>query len=306
MLKKAPFVLLVLICLLLPASAFAQTDARLAEARVDLWPEYDKPSVLVIYHLTLPAGVTLPAEVRLRIPAAAGAPNAVAVRQADNSLVMAPFEQQPPVDGWSELVIQATSPELQIEYYDPSIEKNGDAHHFDFIWPGGYVVDAFSVDVQQPLGASQMTITPGTAVSRAGADGLTYYNLNVGPLTADQTFDIAVDYQKSGDDLTASSQPVAPSAPIDASNTASSTLTTALPLVLGLLGVALIAGGAAWYWQSGRQRSGRSERRSRRRSNSSPAAEPTASGQVYCHQCGKRAAAGDRFCRTCGAELRRG
>jgi hypothetical protein len=307
MLKRIVSLMVVLACILLPAGAFAQSGSQLGEVSVDLWPEYDKPSMLVIYHLTLPAGVALPAEVRLRIPAAAGTPNAVAARQADNSLVTVPYKQNPAGD-WTELVIQAIAPELQIEYYDPGLKKTGETRHFDFAWPGGDAVDSFAVDVQQPAGASQMKITPGTATSRVGNDGLNYYHMNVGPLKSGQAFNIAIDYQKSSDELTASSMPVAPSAPIESSSTASSSLTAALPLVLGLLGVVLIAGGATWYWQSGRQRNvKRGERRPRRRSSESAQADTeTSAGQIYCHQCGKRAGAGDSFCRACGTPLRQG
>jgi uncharacterized OB-fold protein len=66
--------------------------------------------------------------------------------------------------------------------------------------------------------------------------------------------------------------------------------------------VALIVGGVVWYLQSGK---GKEEERSRRRHRLAPVKEPESTGgYVYCHQCGKRAGPGDRFCRACGAKLR--
>lgn len=59
---------------LLPWSAFAQGNLTLSSVEVDLWPEYDQPAVLVIYRVVLPASVVLPADLTLRIPAAAGEP----------------------------------------------------------------------------------------------------------------------------------------------------------------------------------------------------------------------------------------
>ena len=64
---------------LLPA--LAQSEVKLSSMEVDLWPEYDRPNVLVIYRITLPPTTTLPVDLSFRIPAAAGEPSAVAVRQ---------------------------------------------------------------------------------------------------------------------------------------------------------------------------------------------------------------------------------
>jgi hypothetical protein len=79
-----------------------------------------------------------------------------------------------------------------------------------------------------------------------------------------------------------------------------------LPWILGFLGIALIAGGGWWYWRSGlsKERSPAGAARPRRKPSTSrePAASPE--GYVYCHECGKRAGPGDRFCRACGARLR--
>jgi uncharacterized OB-fold protein len=46
-------------------------------------------------------------------------------------------------------------------------------------------------------------------------------------------------------------------------------------------------------------------RGSRKRNAQKAGVVPTAEEYVYCSQCGKRATPGDRFCRTCGSELRR-
>ncbi len=32
--------------------------------------------------------------------------------------------------------------EVQIEYYDPGLQKNADQRHFEYTWPGDYAVDA--------------------------------------------------------------------------------------------------------------------------------------------------------------------
>ena len=302
--KKLSLFLLSLILLFVPVLAQAQQDMTLSSVEVDLWPEFDRPTMLVIYHITLPDQTSLPATMSLRIPAAVGAPNAVAVKQPDGALITVPYTQE--ADGeWSRLVFQATTKDIQVEYYDPGLKISGDQRHYEYTWPGDYAVEAFNLEVQQPTGATEMQIKPGTVTVRQGDDNLNYYRMNVGSLTLGQQFQITVDYKKSTDQLSAGSVPVEASGPLDGPNTGVASMTSLLPWLLGGIGLLLIVGGGVWYWVTGRQK-GRPQRELHRRkkpSESQPA-DSTEGSNIYCHQCGKRASVGDRFCRTCGTELR--
>jgi hypothetical protein len=102
--------------------------------------------------------------------------------------------------------------------------------------------------------------------------------------------------------LSASTLKLQPSAPVTSVTPGQNSLMAALPWALGGLGVALIAGGGAWYYFSGRQNQGSQPRRRRRAT--APVEVEDDGGYIYCHQCGKRASPGDRFCRTCGTKLR--
>ncbi len=302
--KKFSVFLLSLILLFVPFATRAQQGMTLSLVAVDLWPEFDRPTMLVIYHITLPAQTSLPVQMNLRIPAAVGVPNAVAAKQADNSLVTIPYTQQTDGD-WSRLVFQATTKDVQVEYYDPGLQKSADQRHFEYTWPGDYAVDAFNIEVQQPTGATEMQFKPGTVSARQGDDGLKYYRMEVGSLTLGQQFQITIDYKKSTDELSASSVPVEPSGPLNDPNSGIASMTSILPWFLGGVGLLLIVGGGVWYWQSGRQKA-RPDRELHRRNKpiESLVADNTEASNVYCHQCGKRASIGDRFCRTCGTELR--
>ena len=138
MLKRL-LLIVFLMALMIPAAALAQDDIRLSYLQVDLWPEYDRPEMLVIYRAQLAGDITLPVDVTFRIPAAVGAPNAVAVRQPDGNLLNAMYEQRE--EGvWSYLTVTATAPEIQLEYYDPQIEVNGADKQFEFAWLGDFDV----------------------------------------------------------------------------------------------------------------------------------------------------------------------
>ena len=303
--RRFCFALIILLLACAPLTlASAQGEVKLSSMEVDLWPEYDRPSVLVIYRITLPSTTTLPVDLSFRIPAAAGDPFAVAVRQmtteGEAGLFNIPYERQV-VGDWGVISLTATAPELRLEYYDPGLVKEGTARQFEYRWPGDYAVDALKIQVQQPLGASDMSISPASGQGVTGDDGLVYYNKEVGALTAAQTFGLTINYKKSNDDLTATNMPVQPSAPVSVTPERSNLLVL-LPWALGGLGVALIVGGVVWYLQSGK---GKEDERLRRRHRPAPVKESESTGgYVYCHQCGKRAGPGDRFCRACGAKLR--
>ena len=44
-----------------------QEAPRIGTLEVDLWPEYDQPGVLVIYHITIASTIMLPAPLELRM-----------------------------------------------------------------------------------------------------------------------------------------------------------------------------------------------------------------------------------------------
>ena len=297
--------LLLTLTLLIPAAVQAQTPISMAEVEIDLWPEYDHAGVLVIYRLTLAPLTALPIDLSVRIPAAAGEPYAVAGRQAEGSLYNLPYTRE--VSGiWATISFTADIAELQIEYYDPALQIDGQQRQFDFTWPGDYATDSLAIQVQQPFDASGMLISPSFGAGIAGGDGLTYYNHDVGQLNAGQTIEISLQYSKASDTFSIQSLPVQPSGEIPADEGGSIQVPqSALLAIAGVVGAALIVGGVIWYQRSGQQTKAAARRRRRSPSATRPAQPgPAEEGSIYCHKCGKRAQAGDRFCRSCGTELR--
>lgn len=292
--------------LMLPLAASAQVGVNLTSLEVDLRPEYDRSGVLVIYRVTLSPEVTLPADLTLRIPAGAGEPNAVAAKDADGGLHNINFKREV-TDGWSLISFTAPEPEIQVEYYDPQLDIQGNRRYFEYHWPGDYAIDALSIEVQQPLGAEEMRTTPSLGEGVKRDDGLTYYAYQAGSVGEGQTFDVSLEYQKSSDALTAEGLVVRPSVPVSNITSSQRSLDIILPWVLGGLGVVLIIGGGLWYWRTGKAAAAPKMPRGRRK----PAIpqEESAKGvesHAYCHHCGKRAMPNDRFCRSCGTRLRPG
>jgi hypothetical protein len=328
--RKLTLALILFLSLIIASPARAQRANKFSSVEVDLWPEYDHPGILVIYRITLSSDTTLPTELTISLPASVAEPSAVAVKQVDGTLINMAYTKQ--ITGqWNHIHFTATMPDIQIEYYDASLIKQGQARHYEYNWPGGYGVAAFSIQVQQPLGSTNMLISPRLSVGEVGQDGLTYYTAQVGSLSPSQIFKISIDYQKPNDMLSAERLQVQLSKPLDESTPGRIQLFSGMNTLLAvigliLIGAVLIAGGGYWYWQSGRSKEAPVRyRRQQRRAGESPdesSAEnevdeeggssayggvnriKTGENTVYCQQCGNRAGQGDRFCRLCGVKLR--
>lgn len=278
--------------------ARAQSEPGLLTAQVKIWPEYDKPTILVIYQLLFSSETSLPAEMTFRIPRAAIRPHVLAIGPTLESVSDQNVEYTLEENGnWMNVVVQVTAPAVQLEYYDPGILVNGTQRTFAYVWPGDYDVKSFSLELQQPFDASALESRPKLPNITTSPDGLTYYSNDFGPLLQGRELALDVSYQKASDALSVSFLTIEPSAPVDETTAGRVSLDAYLPWLIGVFGVALIAGGAYYYLRS----SGQANRSSRRRHSANAEKE---SGPVYCPQCGTRARSGDRFCRTCGSRLR--
>jgi hypothetical protein len=287
----------------IPISVQAQNNITFSRMEVDLWPEYDQPSMLVIYHIFLTPDTSLPASLSISIPASVGAPSSVAVRETDGMLYNLAYTRT--VQGATALVnFTTTGTEVQLEYYDARLIGKDGARSYTYHWLGNYPVTALTLQVQQPVNATNMQISPSLGSGITGEGGLTYYTAMVGSVPAGTDFSLKVDYAKTTSALSAESLKVVPSQPVNDNTSGRVTLQTVVLWVLGGLGVLLVSFGAIWYTRSNRETL---PAVGRKRHASEPALEPAFADDraIYCHQCGKRASAGDVFCRTCGTKLRK-
>jgi len=293
--RLIPFIL-VLALILIPVPAAAQTGPALAFLDVNLWPEYDQPSMLVIYDFQVAETAELPARVDFHIPAEG---RVIAVAAFKNGDFVNAASEGPLVQGeWQVLtvVVEENLP-YRIEYYQP-LTITPPQRQFSFLWYGDHAVEAFNLSVQQPVDAVDMTTDPPLEGAQE-TDGLIYYKTSPLSLKDQEQFSLNLQYNKSTDRLTVPSTEIQPSAPLDSNTNGRASLTTYLPYIIGALGLILVVGGLGYNYLWKRAETSPVRRRRRTRAE----AEDTDS-EVYCHQCGQRARPGDRFCRTCGTRLR--
>jgi hypothetical protein len=302
MLKRWLFLSVLVLLLALPGAARAQQPVVIDTLEVDLWPEYDRPEMLVIYRISLDPTVSLPADLTFTIPADA-ALNAVAVQGDDGNLLNAEYDYEVAGD-LAEITLSADNASVHIEYYDPNLQIDGDQRHFDYTWPGDYAVNQFVLVAQQPSAAGQLQTIPPLGAGQVSGDGLTYYQAEFGALEAGQTFALSVDYTKQDDALTAGqSQPVATAAQQPVATTTPISWIEYLPWIGLVIGLGIMAFGAYRFWQTNKDEAAGRQRKSTKRGS-----RKKASGQggkrVFCHNCGTQSQPGDRFCRNCGERLR--
>jgi hypothetical protein len=290
-----------------PAAAHAQAAVNLASLQVSIWPEYDQPTALVILDGQLDPAVALPASLAIRIPAAAGAPHAVAVTGTNEQLLSANYTTR--LEGDDIIIMfQTPSPGFRVEYYDPTLTVAGEARTFVFDWQTDYAIAAAMARVQQPASARDLAGEPALTPLGTGQDGLEYYAANWGPRAPGDRLSLRLTYAKSGPALTNPGQGAAPVpqtvTPQPANNSR--------PWLIGgtALGLAL-AGAGLYAYARDRQRARASARPRHRRAttmsrpaNAGAGATPVPTGPAgFCTQCGQPRVAGDRFCRNCGARL---
>lgn len=292
--------------LIVPSAAGAQGGTIINELRVKLWPEYDRSELLVIYTFSLAPGTLTPTQLQFRVPAEA---QVTAVAQdTPNGLFSVDFTSGSDGD-WQTVTFEAADQtNYQLEYYAP-IHFFEEDRHFNFIWPGDYTVNTLVVEVQEPTQTTEFTSNPVLPNDSLSPDNLPIHSGTFASIDENEQWVLDVNYSRATDELTVSGQPVQPSGgaiDTEVSSTAAvmDFLSRNSNYILGFVGILLIVVGLVWYWQSGTtSQTGKS--RKRHSSYDGSEASGGNEGQIYCHECGKRAQPADKFCRACGVRLRR-
>ena len=280
----------------------AQTEVtQLDSLTVELWPDYDRPAMLVILTGTLPASATLPATVTIPLPAEAEI-NAVA-RFNEVDVLVTDVEW---TQGDGQMTLTTPGSTFHVEYYVPYVATENEVT-YGFAWTAGLEIASVAAVVQQPVAATDITIVPAPSGSVTRADGLRYHQIEPRPLAAGEPFTVDVTYTVDTPLLSAPSvSPAATTAPAATATTAAGDgiLGDLSPWWLLLIpaALALLAGA----WALGRRTgSGRARKPRPNRAGRPGTTRPSGEGAArFCHHCGQPAQAGDVFCRKCGTRLK--
>ena len=284
--------------LIFPLKAGAQGGTKLETINIELWSEFDQPSMLVINEFVVSQDTPLPAKVTMRFPKEG---NLIAVAAETNGgLFNSDFEGPVEQGNWQTITLNVQSYDPhRVEYYQP-LTREENQRLFQYQWFGDYYVKQFNLNVLVPADSTNLVTTPPLSNTEISANSL-YLTGTVSrsEMKMGQSFEFDLRYERTSDALADPDQTnqVQPSEPIGP-NTPGRVSVNRLPWFIGGLGLALIIIALWAYWRSTQS----SEQKPHRRR--APQVPEDKDGMIYCHECGARAHPGDRFCRTCGSRLR--
>jgi hypothetical protein len=306
--------LILTLCLIgLMGLAQAQDVPVLSNLEISVWPEFDRPDVLVIYRGLFAADTPLPMSAEIRIPARVGQPTAVAYVGEGGQRLNQQYTTR--VEGdWLVVSFELATEGFQLEYYDPlSIDSSGQ-RQYSYSYTADYPVEALSLEVQVPPTAQDFTLEPPADSVTTQTDGLVYHLISAGTLDQGEERGWTFAYQKDNDNLTAAAfapaETAVPAAVPVAESTDNSTV-----LIFLVAFVALFAVGAGAFWlgrgtqsidetepsasrQQKRRGSGRGVETQRR-----PSLSSQSSDILFCRQCGTDLRPDSDFCHRCGAQV---
>lgn len=295
--RKLFIVAIIIVILIMPIGVTAQGQTPIEFLQIEFWPEYDRTDMLVFYNIDLSEDTIFPVELSIRIPARAGAPNAVA-EALDNRLVNAEYTMEEDGD-WTKISITANSTYIHVEYYDPGLDKNGIDRNFEFNWLGDHPVKVLQYKVQQPPDATNMKLSLPMSAPVA-QDGLNYYFAELSDLGIGENQSLSISYNKESNALTVESKVQQDETQAESSTPLSQQIN--YRWVLAAIAVGLIAYGVYNSLQVNKPKK-RSSRKSAskrsRRTVKGPKVE-----NIFCHSCGAGGGKNDKFCRECGEKLR--
>ena len=292
---KHPSFILLVIFIWMPASiCFAQNPVSVIDSLdIEIWPDYDRASVLVLLTGALPGDTRFPASVTLPFPKAAQL-NAVARIDGKDGIMKDDIVSS--INSAGLLTFITPDLRFRVEYYLPyAVAKS--QRSFDYTWLADVTVNNLQLRVQRPTSASTLNIEPAAANVERGGDGFDYHIFPARAVPAGKPFALHVDYKMITSQLSATSLPrkninIQTSA-IPATSRTGYGIDWAL--------AAIVAGGlifiVALIWQITSRRAAPNIRKP------IDSRVERQSQAKFCRNCGEPIDEGDRFCSGCGSEL---
>ena len=279
-----------------PGHAQTQPDVQLESVSLQVLPEFDRPSVYVIYEIKLGETLSLPVELLIEIPAEAQILNVLNLTPQGRPVELTYKESQ--IGFWKDLRFSPAYPHIRIAYQDPNLVRQENERLYELQWLSIYPVNALSVMVRRPLGASEIVSQPALSALDDLLEGYQYYSADFGPVPAGELFTLTLSYTKETGAFPA--LPVAPAVPIDdsAQGRTPSPVSVILWLLLASVSIVIIVALYHLWVQA-------SLADTRERVVQGVGILNPEKRIYFCHECGMRSRLGDSYCSNCGTELRK-
>jgi len=278
-----------------PQPLAAQSPDRIATLSISVWPEYDDPSVLVIYDGEFANKDGYPREVAFLVPASAKI-NATAYGNTNGEFFNTdPWKTQDAGNGWTRVLFTIPQPMFHVEYYYSPLQGSPDKK-MEYVFNATSAADSVQLEIQEPLKATNFKTDPVAATQTARGHDFKYHVFQFSNVAAGQNLKVQVSYTKTDPNPSVANISVpANSLPSDSALNANTSPSNnwILPVGIGAGGVALaVLGFLAWRMR----RESNDEPRRRMRNKKSQGAV------AFCHECGSALRSQDVFCSKCGTQ----
>ena len=187
-------IILLLLLMFSPSKGIAQSEAGLESLKISLWPEYDRPGVLVLYEARLSSEADSPAVLRVPLPDGVDAPHAIAAWYPDGQLDDNVEWQVVQEGGQAFLDVETPTTGVWVEFYS-ALDVQDVSRSFDFLYPGGIEIADLIVEVMHPVGASNVRTVPEGTVEEA-SNGFVYTYIDLGSSSKSDEQAITLSYIK--------------------------------------------------------------------------------------------------------------
>ncbi|MGC8878622.1 MAG: hypothetical protein ACP5R2_05315 [Anaerolineae bacterium] len=281
------------------AQATAQSSTALADLTIALWPEYDRPEVLVIYQGELAPEVSLPATVSIEVPASVQQIHAVAYLDENiNTLITLDEFRLEAISQSKRLTLTTPARRFHAEYYaNGLLTRDGDRRTIHYVFTATMAIANFHFEVQQPVGAMEFVSDPMPVSIEKRGDNLSYAHYPVEILTAGTSRSLRVSYRRATDIL--SFDATHRTAQGFTSPSVSTVASTGLPLEwsTALVGSFFLGAGLGYFMR---------DRLRRRHPGGALHTGPVRHDPAahYCYRCGARLYPKALYCHLCGTSRR--
>lgn len=283
------------------AEAIAQSSDTLASLTVALWPEYDRPEVLVIYRGELTPDVPLPATVSIEIPASVQRMHAVAyLDENTNTLINLEEFRLEATSQAKRLILTTPARRFHVEYYaDDVLTQEGSNRTVHFVFTATTSIENFRFELQQPFGAVDFSSEPGPVSVERRGDHLLYAQYPIETLAVGTSRSLRAFYRRTTDMLSSDAMRRTPESV--SSPPVSTVANTGLSPEWGItLAGSFLLGVGLGYFIRARLRGGHPRDAHRADSPGRSAAAK------YCYRCGVRLYPEALYCHACGTPRRSG
>ncbi|MEE9167434.1 MAG: zinc ribbon domain-containing protein [Candidatus Neomarinimicrobiota bacterium] len=279
------------VTLLSNIALFASDGSPFGEFVVGIWPEYDRPGILVIYTGTIKSDY-LPLEFETLVPDEVDRALAVGQSYTEDNLQPVAVEERSGRKWVTATLVRET---FQLEfYYNPF--GAGELRKGELEISLNHPLDAYHIAVQHPLAAEEFLLSDEDAQTFRDEHGLTYSRVHLLSLSQGKRKTVSFSYRNPNDELSiALLQKILDTSPGGAT-ASSSSVTGGIPLLryrlptyqpLAVVGVLSVIIGYI-FWRSNQHH---------------PSARKEKAAGNFCPRCGATLAKEDSYCSGCGKQL---